>query len=129
MLGVGNTWWEVEGATLVDLPTAKALHDGGAIFIDRGDDAFWRARHVPGAIHLPWGRSLDPNRVTYSKAALRQVAGPDDEIVFYGTEAGGYTTAAWEAAKAIAWGFKKVYLFDGGAQAWEEAGYPIETGE
>ena len=31
VLGPGNTWFEVEGATLVDIPTAKLFHDRGSL--------------------------------------------------------------------------------------------------
>ncbi len=38
-------------------------------------------------------------------------------------------SASWEAAKAVIWGYRKVYHFDGGAKAWKEAGYHVETGQ
>jgi TolB-like protein/rhodanese-related sulfurtransferase len=129
VLGPGKSWWEVEGATQIDITTAKSFHDRGVIFIDTNGESTWNAGHIPGAVHLSWERSGDPNRVRYSKSTLREVAGYDDEIVLYLNDGSGYTSPAWQVAKAVTWGYRKVYFFDGGAKAWKEAGYPIEMGQ
>jgi len=128
VLGAGNNWYEVEGATEIDVPTAKSFHDRGVVFIDVSEDGVWNAGHIPGAVHLSWQRTAD---LRLSKTALREVAGYNDEIVLYFDYVGDgvFTTASWEAAKAVAWGYRKVYHFVGGATAWEDAGYPVETGQ
>ena len=54
------------------------------------------------------------------------VVDKDQEVVIYYT---ADYSGAWEAAKAANWGYQKVYFIEGGAQAWKEAGYPIETGQ
>ncbi len=46
-----------------------------------------------------------------------------------GEEDAAHGGAAWWAAKAVTWGYRKVYLFDGGAKTWKDAGYPVETGQ
>ncbi len=86
----------------------------------------WNAGHIPGAVHLSWQRTADQR---LSKTALREVAGYNDEIVLYFEGQTGIASAAEEAAKAVAWGYSKVYHFDGGAKAWKDAGYPVETGQ
>ncbi len=126
VLGPGNTWWEVEGATQIDIPTAKSFHDRGVTFIDTSGDSMWNVGHIPGAVHLLWERTGDPR---FSMTTLREVAGYNDEIVLYFDDGSGVASAAWEAAQAVTWGYRKVYLFDGGAQAWKDAGYPVETGQ
>jgi tetratricopeptide (TPR) repeat protein len=35
--------------------------------------------------------------------------------------------SAFASAKAVMWGFKRVYYFSSGFPAWEEAGYPVEA--
>ncbi len=128
VLGLGNNWYEVEGATEIHIPTAKSFHDRGVVFIDVSEDGVWNARHVAGAVHLSWVRTEDPR---FNKATLREVAGYDDEIVIYTDYVGDgvYTTPSWETAKAVAWGYRKVYHFVGGAKGWEDAGYPVESGQ
>ncbi len=126
-LDVSSSWRDVEGATEIDIPTAKSFHDRGVIFIDVSGESMWNAGHIPGAVHLSWERTRDPNQVRFSKTTLREVAQYDDEIVLYFDD-GSVTKAAWEAAKAVNWGYRKVYIFDGGAKVWKEAGYPVETG-
>jgi rhodanese-related sulfurtransferase len=122
--GLKGTWYEVEGATDIDIPTAKSFHDRDVVFIDVSEKSIWNAGHIPGAVHLSFVRTDIPR---FSKTALREVAGYDDEIVLYYSN--GLLISAWEAAKAITWGYRKVHLFTGGAKAWADAGYPLETGQ
>ena len=93
------------------------------------EPAEWDAGHVPGAVHLSWETSVDPSKTTYGKKTLREAAGKDDEIVLYFDDGNFIANPSWEAAKAVVWGFNKVNFFDGGARAWQEAGYHVETGQ
>ena len=53
-----------------------------------------------------------------------------DEIVFYGGTVDAISISApFACAKALAWGFTRVYYFGGGLKAWYEAGYPVETAQ
>jgi TolB-like protein/class 3 adenylate cyclase/rhodanese-related sulfurtransferase len=124
VLGLGNSWFEVEGATPIDVPTAKSFHDRGVPFLDTSAEGAWKVGHIPGAVHLSWKSTSDPR---FSKTTLQEVTGFNDKIVFYKSD--GYLSAPWEAAKAVAWGYRKVYFFHGGAQAWKDAGHSIETGQ
>ncbi len=126
ILGPGNSGFEVEGATQIDIPAAKIFHDRGVVFIDVNGENVWNAAHIPGAVHLSWERADDPR---YSKTTLGEVAGNHDEIVLYFDGGSGVASAAEEAAKAVSWGYRKVYHFVGGAKGWEDAGYPVETGQ
>jgi TolB-like protein len=36
---------------------------------------------------------------------------------------------SFPAAKAVAWGYQKVYWYNSGVHGWQEAGYPVEQGE
>ena len=131
VLGPGNDWYEVEGATEIDMATAKSLYDRGVVFIDTSDDRVWNEGHIPGAIHLPIWRTGDPSRKRFRRTTLQEIADYDDEIVLYFAyfAEGETATASWEAAKAITWGYKNVYHFVGGARAWKAAGFPVETGQ
>ena len=122
--GHGASRFEVEGATEIDIPTAKSFHDRDVVFIDTSNTRAWNAGHIPGAVHLSFLRTDIPR---FNKTALREVAGYDDEIVLY--YSAQMLSPAWEAAKAITWGYRKVHLFTGGAKAWADADYPLETGQ
>ncbi len=122
-LGSGNTSYEVEGATSVDLKTAKSLYDEGAVFVETGSVEYWKEQHIPGSVHLPVYRTEASPKTHFTKEKLMAVASPDTKIVISYTPAFG----AWDAAKAVVWGYKNVYFFDGGAIAWQEAGYPVES--
>lgn len=120
---------EIVGATEIDLATAKAFHDRGILFIDQSREPAWRNAHIPGAIHLPFARDYDdPSKPRLTQPTLRDVADPANEIVFYHYFDADFNTP-WAPAKALSWGYQKVYYFVGGAPAWKAAGYPIETKE
>ncbi len=130
VLGPGNSWLEVEGATQIDVSTAKSLYDRGVLFVDVGSQSMRNAGHIPGAVHLPFDRTGDPSRVRLRRTTFREIAAYNDEIVI----TFGYldfldSEVAWEAAKVVAWGYSKVYHLDGGARVWKDAGYPVETGQ
>ncbi len=115
-----NGLYEVEGATKIDAPQAKALFDAGDVtFVDARAGGMFATGHVPGAV------SLDIN-LDLSEERLSQVAGKDDAIVM--SCVGPYCpVSAWACAKALTWGYTNVYYFPGAAPAWDAAGYPIET--
>jgi len=127
VLGPGNSWFEVEVATKIDIATAKSFHDRGVVFIDVSGESNWNAGHIPGAVHLPGERTADPNQVRFNKTTLGEVAQHNDEIVLYRSDWG--IISPFVMAKAVTWGYQKVYSFRGGAQAWKDAGYPIESGQ
>ena len=67
----------------IDVEAAKALYDRGAVFIDVSNDYNWNQAHIPGAVHLPFIRFKDPERVRFQESTLREVADVDDEIVLH----------------------------------------------
>jgi TolB-like protein/class 3 adenylate cyclase/rhodanese-related sulfurtransferase/Tfp pilus assembly protein PilF len=111
--------YDVEGATKIDAAKAKALHDQGVVFVDVRGAPLFGAGHVPSARNLDLGSEL-------SKDSLAQLAGKDDPVVFFCT--GKYCPfSAYACAKALLWGYTRVYYFAGGVPAWKDAGYPVET--
>ena len=77
--------------------------------------------------HLTYFRDLPQERFT--EDTLMAVADKAEEIVLYCDDSSCPNGPTWEAAKAANWGYQKVYFFAGDAQAWKEAGYPVETGQ
>ena len=57
---------------------------------------------------------------------LSRIVGKDEEFVL---SCHGKTCpdSAYASAKAVIWGFKRVYYFAGGFPGWKEAGYPVEV--
>ena len=37
------------------------------------------------------------------------------------------SVSAYASAKAIVWGYTRVYRFAGGFPSWKDAGYPVEV--
>jgi rhodanese-related sulfurtransferase len=111
--------FDVEGSVKIEAAGAKALFDRGVVFIDaRGSGPYSRG-HIPNAINLHTNRDL-------TNEALSELVGLDEEVVFY---CGGEDCplSAYACAKALVWGYTKVYYFAAGYPAWQDAGYPIET--
>ncbi len=111
--------YEVQGATKIDVAKAKALHTQGVVFVDvRGADSFG-VGHIPSSANLEMSNGL-------SKESLSQLVDTDDEVVFYCF--GKYCPrSTYACAKALLWGYRRVYYFAGGFPAWKDAGYPVET--
>jgi rhodanese-related sulfurtransferase len=102
---------------MVDVTTAKALHERDAIFIDVRLKNWFDEGHIPGAVNIPFSHFNNNN--------LAKVVSKDQEIVFYcyGINCEYSNTAS---DRALFWGYQKVYYFMKGYPAWLGAGYPIE---
>ena len=108
----------VDGATTVDAATAKTLFDRGVGFVDvRGKD-LWEAGHIPGAAYLDLFSGFNEDN-------LLKVAAKDQEVVIY-CAGPGCKRSGKACAKAVSWGFEKVYYFRTGYPAWRAAGFPTD---
>ncbi len=95
----------VEGATKIDISTAKTLHERGVRFIDA--------------------------RVHTWKKALMEIVDKNEEVVFYcdcDVGSASCNRSPNASAKAVAWGYQTVYYFTN-SNAWGPAGHPIEKAE
>jgi rhodanese-related sulfurtransferase len=108
--------FEIPGATTIDAATAKALRDRGVPFVDVRGDASWDLGHIPGAVHLELKK-------VFSEARLSGIVTKDQEVVIL---CGGpkCLRSSKACAKAVSWGFEKVYYFRDGVPGWKAAGYP-----
>lgn len=109
---------EVEGATTVDVITAKALFDRGVPFVDVRGSSYY-AGHIPGAVHL--------NRVgSFTEARLGKIVTKDQEVVIY---CGGPTClrSSDSCKEVVSWGYEKIYYFRDGFPGREAAGFPTQT--
>ena len=131
VLGQTTARYEIDGGTEIDLATAKFFHDKGVVFIDIGSKALWKKGRVPGALNLPSQQDVDdPTEKRFRETTLSEIVDKSEEIVFYWwTPVGDTGDLIWVAAKAVNWGYQKVYYFRVGTPAWKEAGYLIEKGE
>ncbi len=111
----------VEGAITTSLQEAKKLYDQGAVFIDVRNPRFYAKGHIPGAFHLDLKNNFDESK-------LDGVAKKDQPIVIYCSGA-KCSRSSRASAKALSWGFSKVYYFRGGSADWKKAGYEIDVGE
>ena len=75
--------------------------------------------HIPGAAHVEL-------KEVFSEAALSRVVGKGAEVVIH-CEGPKCLRSSKASAKAVSWGFTKVYYFRDGFPAWRAAGYPVEV--
>jgi TolB-like protein/class 3 adenylate cyclase/rhodanese-related sulfurtransferase/thioredoxin-like negative regulator of GroEL len=109
----------VDGATKIEAARAKALHTRDVVFIDVRNPKEFGLGHIPSARNLELTTAL-------SKENLSRLVSKDDEVVF--SCFGKYCPfSAYASAKAVLWGYTRVYYFAGGFPAWQDAGYPVET--
>jgi len=113
---------QFQGVKTVNLVQAFALFQQGALFIDaRPADEF-------AELHVPNSLNITPSMV--EAGAAEKVAGlaRDREIVVYCGQV-SCDLALEVAEKLQSLGFTRVMAFMGGFRAWDEAGYPADTGK
>jgi hypothetical protein len=69
-------YYEVEGATTLDVATAKALFDRGVPFVDVRGEWSWKMGHIPGAVNLYF-------ETVFSEAELSKIVSKDQDVVIY----------------------------------------------
>ena len=108
----------ISGATTIDGKKAKALFDKGVLFVDVRSDKDWSAGRIPDAIHLNLKK-------TFSKDSLGKEVKANDEVVLY-CNGVSCMRSSKASAKAVGWGFTKVYYYRLGFPDWKATGYPTE---
>ncbi len=104
--------------SMVDVQTARSMHDSGAVFIDVRTVSSFDDGHIPGAYNIPIS--------SLTASSLGKVADKGQDVVFYcyGISC-DYSNKA--SSKARYWGYQNVFYFMKGYPAWLDAGYPVET--
>lgn len=108
----------VDGATTISAAEAKSMFDDGVLFVDVRSDKDWNAGRIPGAVHLEL-------KQVFTDESLSNEAGKDEKIVIY-CNGESCLRSSKASAKAVGWGFTKIYYFRDGFPAWKSAGYPVE---
>ena len=114
---------QFQGVKTVNLAQAYALFQPGqALFIDARPADEFAELHIPKALNIP------PELVEAGLAG--KVAGlpRDRDIVVYCGQV-SCDLAFKVAEKLQALGFTRVTAYVGGFRAWDEAGYPADTGK
>lgn len=121
---------------LIDVETLESrLGEPGLRILDLSKADTHRQYHVPGAVHLEYGRIVrsrkpvmgllpEPDRL----AALLGRLGidPDTEVVAYDDEGGGKAGRLLWTLEVL--GHRRRRLLEGGLHAWAREGHPGETG-
>jgi adenylate cyclase len=110
---------EIPGATTVDAAGAKTMFNRGVPFVDVRADSDRSLGHIPGDIHL----NLDD---AFGEESLGAVVGKDQEVVIY-CMGPRCLRSSQACAKAVSWGFTRVFYFREGFPAWKAAGHPFEV--
>jgi TolB-like protein/class 3 adenylate cyclase/tetratricopeptide (TPR) repeat protein len=110
--------FDVKGAIKIDAIGAKALNERGVLFIDSRPGYRYESGHIPGAANLYFIGE-------FNRSSLSQLVGFDQEVVFYCGDKECHLSPN-ACAKALTWGYTKVYYFAGGFLNWGNAGYAVE---
>ncbi len=111
----------VEGATKIDISTAKSMLDRGVRFIDTRGSYDWKQSHIPGSV-----------AITYpTEAKLMEIVEKNEEVVFYcdcDVGSASCNRSPNASAQAVAMGYQNVSYFTN-SNEWGPAGYPIDKAE
>ena len=112
---------QFQGVKTVNLAQAYALFQQGSLFIDaRPPDEF-------AELHVPKSLNITPEMVAAGVAEKVAGLARDREIVVYCGQV-NCDLALKVAEKLQSLGFTRVTAYIGGFRAWDEAGYPADTG-
>jgi rhodanese-related sulfurtransferase len=113
---------QFQGVKTVDLAQAYARFQQGSLFIDaRPPDEF-------NELHVPKSLNISPGMVEAGLAEKVAGLARDREIVVYCGQV-SCDLALKVAEKLQSLGFTRVTAYIGGFRAWDEAGYPADTGK
>jgi len=111
----------VDGATKIDISTAKSMLDRGVRFIDTRGRSTWKQSHIPGSV-----------AITYpTEAKLMEIVEKNEEVVFYcDCDVGSSmcNRSPYASAQAVAMGYQNVSYFTN-SNEWGPAGYPLDKAE
>ncbi len=111
----------VDGATKIDISTAKSMLDRGVRFIDTRGRSTWKQSHIPGSV-----------AITYpTEAKLMEVVEKNEEVVFYcdcDVGSASCNRSHYASAQAGAMGYQNVSYFTN-SNEWGPAGYPLDKAE
>lgn len=114
---------EYKGIKTVTLEKAYELwQEGQTVIIDARHLQDYQELHVPGAVNLPpesWANLTEPPKIA-GLSRERQV------LVYCSQESCDDSLKL--ANKLFNLGFTQVMAFTGGFRAWDEAGFPVDTG-
>jgi rhodanese-related sulfurtransferase/TusA-related sulfurtransferase len=97
---------------------------GEALVVDVREPEEWQEGHIPGAINIPYGwleSKVDPASPSFDPRIH-----PDRSLYI---NCGTGRRSALATATLNDMGYEKAINLDGGFEAWEAAGYPVESGE
>ena len=104
----------------IDLPRAKALFDSGKVkFIDARPEFKYLEKRIRGSI------SLSASRYLIQFPVVKEKISRDDIIVVYCNNP-ECKLSDNVANNLTADGYKNIFVFEAGWQAWVDAGYPVD---
>jgi len=113
----------LQGVKTLNLAQAyEIFQQGQALFVDARSPDEYAELHIPGAVNLP------PELLDRQGAkALTGIPAEREMVVYCGMLS--CNAALNVAEKLESLGFKRLSVFLGGFRAWDEAGYPADTGK
>ncbi len=99
----------------------RRIRSGSVIVIDARSPEAFADGHIPGAINVPY------DRLPQYLDELQSRVAPDDSVVCYcWSESCDFSDQLAEELRLM--GYTAVDVFEGGWEAWNAAGLPVESG-
>ena len=105
----------------IDLAGVKAERQNGALLVDARIPELYAEGHLPGAVSLPlaeFDRQLP---------AFREQVPEDRPLITY-CNGYGCPDSYDLAVQLLEAGYRRVWVFEGGFPAWQDAGLPVQRG-
>ena len=118
LLSLNSAIIMADNATIDSLSVQQAstlFSEKNAIIVDVRENNEWQEQHVPNAIHIPLGEL---------SSRLTELDAYKNSAIIAQCRSGKRSLQAAETLKSA--GFTKVYNLEGGLNAWQKAGLPIQ---
>ncbi len=103
---------------------SEEVVSGETLVVDVREPEQWQEGHIPGAINIPHGwleSKVDPASPSFDPRIR------SDKPLYINCATGRRSALATATLNDM--GYEKAINLEGGFQAWEAAGYPVESGE
>lgn len=114
--GHGSLPDDIELSVITPADAAARLTDNLVLFVDMRESTEYTAGHIPGALGL-----------FSDELQSRLAAMTDGSIIVAYSDASRPDAGRRGAAILLQLGYEKVFLLDGGLEAWRSAGLPLAT--
>jgi rhodanese-related sulfurtransferase len=117
---IPSAWKRPAAVRIAPAPVRRMLETGQAVLVDARPAEFYRQRHIQGALNVP------PSLFDFIYAMRFADLDLEKPVVVYGRNISSHYDEE-VAFKLSSRGHQRIRILEGGLEAWEELGLPVQA--